>query len=75
MQQDNLRSQINIEINDRLTDERYQKNMIDGKESYERDQISKIDKEKIIKDIEIMKLQKLSSKKIYIYILRKNLKK
>ena len=31
MQQENLRLQRNIEINDKLTDERYQKNMIDNK--------------------------------------------
>ena len=42
--------------------------MIDYKESDERDQISKIDEEKIIEDIEIMKLQNLSSKKKKIYL-------
>ena len=49
--------------------------MTDDKKSYEKDQLSKINEEKIIEDIEIMKLQNLSSKKKYIYILRKNLKK
>ena len=48
--------------------------MIDDKESDERDQISKIDEENIIEDIEIMKLQHLSSKK-NIYILRENMTK
>ena len=69
-----LRPQRNIKINDRRTDERYQKNMIDDKEYNERNQISKNDEEKIIEDIDIMKLQNFSSKK-KIYILRKNLKK
>ena len=44
--------------------------MIHDKESDERYQISKIDEEKILEDIEIMKLQNLSSKN-YIYILGK----
>ena len=74
MQQENLIAQRNIDINEKRTDERYQKNMIDNKESDERNQISKIDEENIIEDIEIMKLQNLSPK-IYIYILRKLLTK
>ena len=41
MQQENLRPQINIEDNDKKTDERYQKNIIDHKEYDKRDQISK----------------------------------
>ena len=41
-----MRPQRNIEINDKLTDERYQKNKIDDKQSDEKNQISKIDKEK-----------------------------
>ena len=60
MQQENIIPQRNIQINDKRTDERYQKNKIDDKESDERDQISKIDEEKIIEDKEIMKLQNLS---------------
>ena len=45
MQQENLRPQRNIYVNDKLTDERYQKNMIDDKESDERDQIIKNNEE------------------------------
>ena len=45
--------------------------MIDDKESNGRDQISKIDEEKIIEDIEIMKLQNFNSKKVYIYLEEK----
>ena len=66
MQQDHLTPQINIQINDKRTDERYQKSLIDDKEYDEKDQINKKDDEKIIEDIEIMKLKILSSKKIYI---------
>ena len=72
MQQENFISQINIGINDKRTDEIYQKNTIDDKESDERDHISKIYEEKILEDIEIMKLQNLSSKKIYIYLEKKS---
>ena len=50
MQQENMRPQRNIEINDKLPDERYQKNNIDDKKSDETNQISKIDTEKRIKD-------------------------
>ena len=31
MKQENMRPQINIDINDKITDERYQKNKIDDK--------------------------------------------
>ena len=68
MQRENLRPQKNIEKNYKQTDDIYQKILIDDKESDERYQISKNDEEKIIEDIEIMKLQHLSSKKIYIYL-------
>ena len=51
---------INIENNDKQTDERYQKKQIDDKESDEIDQISKSDKENIIEDIEVLKPQNLS---------------
>ena len=68
MQQEHLRPHRNIQNNDKQTDERYQKYFIDDKESDERYQISKNDKEKIIEDIEILKLQNLSSQKIYKYI-------
>ena len=60
--------QRSIDINDKKTDERYQKILIDDRESDERDQISKNDEEKIIEDIEIMKLQNMISQKIYIYL-------
>ena len=60
MQQENMIPQRNIEINDKLTDERYHKNKIYNKESGEKNQISKVDEEKIIEDKEIMKLQNLS---------------
>ena len=60
MQKENLIPQINIENNDRKTDEIYQKNLIDDKESDEKSEISRIDEEKIIEDKEIMKLQNLS---------------
>ena len=72
MKQDHLIPQINIDNNDKQTDKRYQKILIDDKESDERDQISKNDEEKIIEDIEIMKLQNLSSQK-KICILRNNM--
>ena len=43
-----MRPHRNIEINDKINDERYQKNKIDEKESDEKNQISKTDEEKII---------------------------
>ena len=46
VQQENLRPQRNIEINDKQTDERYQEIFIDDKESDEKDQISKNEEEK-----------------------------
>ena len=46
----------NIEKNYQQTDEIYQKNLIDDKESEERYQISEFNEEKMIKDIEILKL-------------------
>ena len=49
MQQENLRPQINIDINDKRTYEIYHTNMIDEKESDERYQISKIYDEKYLK--------------------------
>ena len=36
MQQENMRPQRNIQINDKQTDEKYQKNKIDDKESDEK---------------------------------------
>ena len=67
MQRENLIPQINIENIYKKSDERYQKNLIYDKESDERNQISKNDEEKIIEDIEILKLQNLSTQNIYIY--------
>ena len=46
---------------------KYTRKLIDNKESDERNQISKIDEESIIEDIQIMKRQNLSPKK-YIYM-------
>ena len=59
MQKENMRPQRNIDTNDKLTDERYQKNKIEDKESDEKNQISKIDEETKIEDKEITKLQTL----------------
>ena len=56
MQLENLRPQINVENNDKQSDEMYQINMIDDKESDERDQISKNYEEKVTEDIEVLKL-------------------
>ena len=64
----------NIEKNDNQHDEIYQKFFIHDKQSHKIDQISKLYEGKTIEDIEILKLQKLSSHK-YIYILRKNMMK
>ena len=68
MQQTKLGPQRNIENNDKKTDKRYQKILIDNIESDERYQISKNNEETNIEDIEIMKLQNLSSqmKKLYL---------
>ena len=46
MQQKHLRPMRNIDNNDKQNDERYQKKLIDDKESDERDQISKFIEEK-----------------------------
>ena len=59
MQQDNFIPQINIGINDKRTDEIYQKNMNDYKQSDERYQISKNKEERIIEDMETMKKESL----------------
>ena len=66
MQQESLIPQRDIDINDKQTDERNQKNMINDKESDEKYQITRNNEEKIIEDIEIMKPQNSSPKKIYI---------
>ena len=59
MQQENMRPQRNIDINDKLPDEKYQKK-IDDKKSDEKNQISKFDEKYIFEDKEIMKLKILS---------------
>ena len=59
MQQENFIPQINIGINDKRTDEIYQKNMNDYKQSDERYQISKNKEERIIEDMETMKKESL----------------
>ena len=41
-----MRPQRNIEINDKITDEKYQNNEPDDKKSDDRDQIRKINKKK-----------------------------
>ena len=56
MQLENLRPQINKANNDKQSDERYQINMIYGKESDERDQIGKNKEETLNTDIEVLKL-------------------
>ena len=44
-----MRPQRNIEINEKVPDEKYQNNKIDDKKSDERDQIGKIDENKKLK--------------------------
>ena len=72
MQLENFIPQRNIGKNDKKYDEIYQINIIDDKESDERDQISKNYEEKETADIEVLKLGKLGSQK-KMTILRKNL--
>ena len=48
MQKENLRPQRNRENNDKQYNKSYQEDLIGDKYSYERDQISKNDEEKII---------------------------
>ena len=57
MQLEILRPQINIENNDKQSDERHQINMIDDKEYDERDHIGENKKETLNTDIEVLKLQ------------------
>ena len=61
MQQENIRPQRNIDINDRIPDEKYQNNKTNDKKSDERDQIRTIGKKKIIEDKETVQLQNLST--------------
>ena len=68
MQLENLRLQRNIDNNYKQSDERYQINIIDDKESDERDQIGENKEEILNTDIEILELQKLSSQKKFNYL-------
>ena len=63
MQLETLRPQRNIENNDKKYGERYQINVIDDKESDERDHISENKEETLNADIELLKLRNSSSKK------------
>ena len=63
IQLESLRPQINLENNDKQSDERYQINIIDDKESVDRDQIGENKEEELNTDIEVFKLRKLSSQK------------
>ena len=54
-----MRPQINIENNDKQSDERYQINMIDVKEYNKSDQISKNKEGTLNTDIEVLILQKI----------------
>ena len=68
MQLEHLRPHRNIENNNRKSDEIYQINIIDDKESNERYQISENKEETLNTDIEVLKLQKLSSQKNIDYL-------
>ena len=61
MQLETLIPQRNIQNNDKQSDEIYQINKIDDKESDERDQIDERKEETLNTDIEVLKLQKLST--------------
>ena len=63
MQLENLIPQINIDKNDKKSDERYQINMIDDKEYNKSDQISENKEGKLNTDIEVLILRKLSPQK------------
>ena len=65
MQLENLRPQRNIDNNDKQSDKRYYINMIDDKESDEIYQIGENKEETLNIDIEVLKLRKLISQKIY----------
>ena len=68
MQLENLRPQRNKENNDKKSDERYQINMINDKESDEIDQIGENKEETLNTDIEVLKIRKLSSQKKMNYL-------
>ena len=57
MQLEHLRPQINIDNLEKHYDERHQINMIDDKESDERDHIGENKEETLNTDIEVLKLQ------------------
>ena len=63
MQLENLRPQINIENNDKKYDERYQINIIDDKESDERDHIGENKEGTLNTDTGVLKPRKLISQK------------
>ena len=63
MQLENLRPERNIENYDKQYDEKNQINMIDDRESDERDKISENKEETLNTEIEVLKLRKLSSQK------------
>ena len=65
MQLENLRPQRNIENNDKQSDERYQINIIDDKSYDAIDQIGENKEETLNTDIEVLKMRKLISQKIY----------
>ena len=68
MQLENLRPQRNIENNGKKSDKIYQINMIDDKESDERDKIGKNKEETQDTYIEVLKLRKLSLQKNIDYL-------
>ena len=55
-----MRPQRNIDINDKILDEKEQNNKTDDKKSDDRDQIRTINEKKIIEDEETVQLQNLS---------------
>ena len=65
MQLENLILQINIENNDKQSDEIYQINMIDVKEYNKSDQISENKEGTLNTDIEVLMLQIIISQKKY----------
>ena len=68
MQLEHLRPQINIENNDKQSDERYQINMIDDNEYDEKYHIGENKKDTLNTDIEVLKLQKMGLQKNIDYL-------
>ena len=60
LQQENMRTQRNIEINGKIPDKKHHNNKMNNKKSDDRDQIRTIGKKKIIEDEETVQLQNLS---------------